>query len=785
VFLQIRPKYFRFFGIIVLISGYFSAHANVGTTTIKWGTKMGTDAPHHFNTLTDTNSSALSNYLLMYLDGTATSGVADVVVLPDGTDDSISLDSALVELGFFDTDGVNDSSYTPNSSDIGTDLFKGLWTPLTSKTSIGQDWYVSGYSVPGSTDVGAGLFFFETVFNEGSASLDGNASSNLDYSYPIYNDLPTGLEQRVEALNDASNNAYIGIRFYDTNAGPGVSNSTSSRYNTIMNPSWKWVSSTESKFLLTDSGLEFEFDNTDAYTAYNSRVENAAGTVGDYRVPNNDFVATISYFDGNGTFAAGGESHIFSGLNSVNSSAKITAGGNVSERTITLHSNEGNSFLFEGDIEGSTADTNANTTIVKTGSGKQTLSGDVRLAGSDSGWLNVSDGTLSLAGSNKTYTFEYLTGSGGTLELNTTSSTTDIELGFANTSSSQSYDGNISMVAGQDITIKVASGSAVTDYNKTQNITGIISGSDKLIKSGLGRLVLDANNTNSGGVEITDGTLVAGESSALGSANDITITKGKFEVADGVTLSNANTPTITAGNSNKTMIGGRGDLNNDITVGSGNGQIDVISPGDGISSSLTSSASMQQVSLGDRANAIGTFTVDELTLASGGVYDWEISDFNGTAGQDWDLIMYDSLVYNVGDSFTINILGLEANGSAGPMAGGNVWQNYTSNGFLFMDSVSGSHAWTGTSAAASSAYMDDFVVNTDGWSYHNDHWLHDWNVWYDGSGGFYLQYSVAPEPSTYVMVTGLMLVPGMNAVRKYRNRKKKQGLEEPEEEIRS
>ena len=91
--------------------------------------------------------------------------------------------------------------------------------------------------------------------------------------------------------------------------------------------------------------------------------------------------------------------------------------------------------------------------------------------------------------------------------------------------------------------------------------------------------------------------------------------------------------------------------------------------------------------------------------------------------------------------------------------------------------------WTGTGSMNSAGLVSAFNVVDDGWSYYNQHWAHDWNVWYDGSGSFYLQYSVAPEPSTYVMVTGLMLVPGMNAVRKYRNRKKKQGQEEPEEEV--
>jgi len=285
-------------------------------------------------------------------------------------------------------------------------------------------------------------------------------------------------------------------------------------------------------------------------------------------------------------------------------------------------------------------------------------------------------------------------------------------------------------------------------------------------------------------VEILDGTLVAGDANSLGNSNSVTLTKGKLEVQNGTTLA-PSTLTIGDSDDNKTMIGGGGTLNKALTVGSGSGQVDVISPGTGISSSLTNESSQQQVSLGDRTNAIGTFTVSNtLTLENGGVYDWEISDFTGTAGTDWDLLKFDALNFSPSDdSFTINIMSLDANGEAGAMAGGNVWQNYTSNGFKFME-FTGAVSWTGNGALTDDGYVSGFNIVDDGWAYHNSHHLHNWNVWYDHSeGDFYLQYSVAPEPSTYVMVTGLMLVPGMGAVRKYRNRKKKESAEDSTPEI--
>ena len=68
------------------------------------------------------------------------------------------------------------------------------------------------------------------------------------------------------------------------------------------------------------------------------------------------------------------------------------------DHILTLHANSGADRSFSGDIEGSTADSNGATTLLKTGSGKQILTGDVRLAGTNAGWINIAEGTLSLNG---------------------------------------------------------------------------------------------------------------------------------------------------------------------------------------------------------------------------------------------------------------------------------------------------------------------------------------------------------------------------------------------------
>ena len=130
------------------------------TTTFKWGTHIGPSSPTPDFYDYILGSDPTVNFLYqLSADGASTSKL-------DDTTGAATYNGDLVELGFFDTDGTNDSSYTPNTST--TNMFQGLWTPLTSKTTIGQDWY-------SSTDIADGLFFFETSFNENNGALDDDA----------------------------------------------------------------------------------------------------------------------------------------------------------------------------------------------------------------------------------------------------------------------------------------------------------------------------------------------------------------------------------------------------------------------------------------------------------------------------------------------------------------------------------------------------------------------------------------------------------------------------------
>ncbi len=93
----------------VTLLGSFSQ--GVTTTTIDWGTHLGSSSPINAG---DTDPS--STQLLFGLDAAGTS----LNELANGSTTGNVYDGDLIELGFFDTDAINNGSYTPNES---SDLF--------------------------------------------------------------------------------------------------------------------------------------------------------------------------------------------------------------------------------------------------------------------------------------------------------------------------------------------------------------------------------------------------------------------------------------------------------------------------------------------------------------------------------------------------------------------------------------------------------------------------------------------------------------------------------------
>lgn len=760
---------------LVLLLCFSHTAWGVNSSTVNWGTHFGPSSQLYDFVDSDPSSALLLKAL--NADGTLGSALDD-----SGTGNSYTGD--LIELGFFDTDATNDSSYTPNESS--TDLFKGIWTPLTSKTKIGRDW-------SGSNDVAAGEFYFSTKFqldtgNAGNSvnnySLSNIGNNALDYDYLGDNsNNPNEYENRLNALTSGTK---IGIRFHDATA---VS-SGSSRYNTIMNANWSWGSwagldmSLHASGGSVDTNLEFEFDNTYANTVNVSKV----GT-GDTQITSNDFVTTVTYHDGSTNLDVSSASHVLSGLTGTTSTVIY---GGTNGHVVTLNSQSGNTgsdgFDFAGDFyRAASGSDSTDVTIVKSGTGDQILSGNLNLADSTdnasaSGGLNIDAGKLILKpASGKTQTVEYLTGTAsgtGTLVLDNTgvAANTIVTLGFANNSSSD-FNGTVVLDGtGGTSKIAVSSGTTDDDYNNEQTISGVISengGTKKLVKDGVGRLVLAGDNSFTGGVDIDDGTLVIGNDSnnADAGSGTITINKGKLEVLSGDTVGN----TI-AGGSGKSMIGGDGTITS-VTVGSAAGEIDAISPGEGHSSSTSSAGSTQQVARNDSlADAIGSLTITTLNLNDGGVFDWEIGDFSGsTAGSDWDLLNVGTLNFDPSSStMTVNILPLIADGSMGATPGG-MWSNKTgTSGYKFLDVTTWANA-----PGSSQTLTSGFDINSSAWLYHKSDPYADWSVYYDtGTSAFYLQYSAVPEPSTYIMVTGLLMVPGMSYVRRFRKRKCNETVEE-------
>jgi hypothetical protein len=311
-----------------------------------------------------------------------------------------------------------------------------------------------------------------------------------------------------------------------------------------------------------------------------------------------------------------------------------------------------------------------------------------------------------------------------------------------------------------DITIASGSGSLAlfgnadfyVEKDSTLTITEPLLYEDNTLnKTGKGLLTIGANNT-------------PGEGTTK-------ITQGKIDISSAV---NNFTGSIIGAETTKSMLGGDGVVDS-ATFGNAVGEIDFISPGLGLSSSMTNSSSRQQLSDANDerdtgAEAIGSLTVTNLTLNGGTIYDWEIADFSpGTNnGSAYDVLKYNSINFESGQKIGVNILAVQnSNGAAGRFNNfSNAGNNYSDgNGFHFLQSSSGSDPG-GISGALqdagdASSYFD---LYTDSFDYYYGPGVGSWGVWYDGSGDFYLTYSAVPEPSTYIMISALFLIIGFKSI---------------------
>jgi autotransporter-associated beta strand protein len=102
-------------------------------------------------------------------------------------------------------------------------------------------------------------------------------------------------------------------------------------------------------------------------------------------------------------------------------------------------------------------------------------------------------------------------------------------------------------------------------------------------------------------------------------------------------------------------------------------------------------------------NSIGTLGFDNLTLAGGGNYNWQIDDATGTAGTNWDQLNVSgtlNITATSGNKFNINVWTLLANGQNGELA------NFNPTESLYTWTIITAGSITGFDAAA-------FQINTD------------------------------------------------------------------------
>ena len=206
-----------------------------------------------------------------------------------------------------------------------------------------------------------------------------------------------------------------------------------------------------------------------------------------------------------------------------------------SNRGITLQSSASSNSYFIGVASGKTLTYGGVITgpgnLVKNQDGTLSLSGANTFTGGvfiDRGTLEITAGTLgsgtlelgtTIGGDSAQAATLSIGASGLTISRNMTVNTGGARtLAFTQTSGESAVSGTLTL--NRDFAVNVTNASA------TANLTGALTGSNKIFKDGAGTLVLSGSKAFSGQTQIGNGVVIANNSNSMGTGNTGTVTRG-------------------------------------------------------------------------------------------------------------------------------------------------------------------------------------------------------------------------------------------------------------------
>jgi fibronectin-binding autotransporter adhesin len=307
----------------------------------------------------------------------------------------------------------------------------------------------------------------------------------------------------------------------------------------------------------------------------------------------------------------------------------------------------------------------------------------------------------------------------GTGQLYTSNST--VTLGIENpTITNLSGDGESTIALESEATLTLYTPNALEEFD------GTISGdsSNSVVKTGAGAEYLTGTSTYGNGTSIDQGTLIAGASGSLGTGQITVYGGGQLGTTSGAVLTNDISLQPGA------ILSGTGTF----------------SPPGGVAFNGGSAVSPGNNALNVPVGAL-TFTTG-VNFATAGAYDFNLSNASGSAGTGYSTINVSgglTISATSGMPFVINVATFDSESGQPGQA-------------IFNPALS--YNWTILSADSITGFaVNKFTINTGG--FQNDTMGGTFSLMEEGSTTLALDFTPVPEPATWALLGGGVLLVGL------------------------